>query len=41
MPSRTYKLLEIVGISELSVHQAVQNAIARAGSTLTVSAGSR
>ena len=35
MPSRTYKLLEIVGISETSVHQAVQNAIARAGSTLS------
>ena len=35
MPSRTYKLLEIVGISENSVHQAVQNAIARAGTTLS------
>lgn len=35
MPDRTYKLLEVVGISEESVQQAVRNAIARAGSTLS------
>ena len=34
MPDRTYKLVEIIGISEESVHQAVQNAIARAGASL-------
>jgi hypothetical protein len=35
MPNRTYKLLEVVGISENSVHQAVENAVTRAASTLS------
>jgi flavin-binding protein dodecin len=34
MPDRTYKLVEIVGSSETSVHQAVQNAITRAAASL-------
>jgi flavin-binding protein dodecin len=34
MPDRTYKLIEIVGVSEESVGQAVKNAIARTGASL-------
>jgi flavin-binding protein dodecin len=34
MPDRTYKILEVVGVSEESVQQAVRNAVTRAGSTL-------
>jgi flavin-binding protein dodecin len=34
MPSRTYKLVELVGSSEESVHQAVQNAVTRAASSI-------
>jgi flavin-binding protein dodecin len=34
MPDRTYKLVEIVGVSEVSVDQAIQNAIARTGASL-------
>jgi flavin-binding protein dodecin len=34
MPDRTYKLVEIVGVSEDSVGQAVKNAIARTGASL-------
>jgi flavin-binding protein dodecin len=33
--NRTYKMLEIVGVSENSVQDAVRNAVARAGETLT------
>lgn len=32
---RTYKMLEIVGVSETSVQDAVRNAVSRAGETLT------
>jgi flavin-binding protein dodecin len=35
MPNRTYKLLEVVGISEDSINQAVENAVTRAASTLS------
>jgi len=35
MPNRTYKLLEVVGVSEESVQQAVRNAVNRAGATLS------
>jgi flavin-binding protein dodecin len=35
MPNRTYKLLEVVGVSEESVGQAVRNAIARTSASLT------
>jgi dodecin len=34
MPNTTYKLVEIVGSSEESVHHAVQNAIERASASL-------
>jgi flavin-binding protein dodecin len=34
MPDRTYKLIELVGVSEESTDQAIRNAIARAGETL-------
>ena len=34
MPDRTYKMVELVGVSEESVQQAVRNAVARAGATL-------
>jgi dodecin len=34
MPERTYKLIELVGVSEKDVSEAIRNAIARAGQTL-------
>ena len=34
MPSRTYKMIELVGVSEESTDAAIRNAIARAGETL-------
>jgi hypothetical protein len=34
MPEQTYKLIEIVGLSEESIAQAVRNGIGRAGETL-------
>lgn len=34
MPERTYKLIELVGVSEKSVSEAIQNAVARAAQTL-------
>ena len=34
MPDKTYKLIELVGVSENSIEEAIQNAIARANQTL-------
>lgn len=34
MPERTYKLIELVGVSENSVSEAIQNAVSRAAQTL-------
>jgi hypothetical protein len=34
MPDKTYKLIELVGVSEESVQQAIRNAISRASQTL-------
>jgi dodecin len=34
MPDKTYKIVELVGVSEQSVQQAVRNAVERAGRTL-------
>ncbi len=34
MPEKTYKLVELVGVSEVSIDQAVRNAITRAGQSL-------
>jgi flavin-binding protein dodecin len=34
MPDKTYKLIELVGVSEESVQQAVRNAISRAAQSL-------
>ena len=34
MPERTYKMIELVGVSDDSIQQAVRNAIARASQTL-------
>jgi flavin-binding protein dodecin len=34
MPERTYKLIELVGVSDKDVSDAIRNAIARAGQTL-------
>lgn len=34
MPEKTYKLVELVGVSEKSVQQAIRNAVARAARTL-------
>jgi hypothetical protein len=34
MPERTYKLIELVGVSETSTDEAIRNALARASQTL-------
>ncbi len=34
MPDKTYKIIEIVGVSEDSIQQAVRNALAKAAQTL-------
>ena len=34
MPPATYKLVELVGVSEMGVDDAIKNAITRAGETL-------
>ncbi len=34
MPNKTYKIIEVVGVSEDSVQQAVRNAIAKARQTI-------
>jgi flavin-binding protein dodecin len=34
MPDRTYKLIELVGVSDQSTDQAIRNAITRASETL-------
>jgi flavin-binding protein dodecin len=34
MPPSTYKLVELVGVSEMGVDDAIRNAITRAGETL-------
>ncbi len=34
MPDRTYKLIELVGVSDQSTDQAIRNALTRAGETL-------
>jgi dodecin len=34
MPDKTYKVIEVVGISDQSIQQAVRNAVKKAGETL-------
>lgn len=34
MPDKTYKIVDVVGVSEESIQQAVRNAMAKAGQTL-------
>ena len=34
MPDKTYKLIELVGVSDSSIEEAIQNAISRANQTL-------
>ncbi|MDO8432503.1 MAG: dodecin family protein [Candidatus Binatus sp.] len=34
MPDKTYKIIEVVGVSDKSIHEAVRNAIAKARQTL-------
>jgi flavin-binding protein dodecin len=34
MPDKTYKIFEVVGVSDESIHQAVRNALAKASQTL-------
>ena len=34
MPARTYKLIELVGVSDVGVDDAIKNALSRAGQTL-------
>ena len=34
MPDKTYKIIELVGVSEESIQQAIRNAVARAAESL-------
>jgi flavin-binding protein dodecin len=34
MPDKTYKIIEVVGVSDDSIHQAVRNAMSKASQTL-------
>ncbi len=34
MPDKTYKIIEVVGVSEDSIQQAIRNAIAKASQTI-------
>jgi flavin-binding protein dodecin len=34
MPDKTYKIVDVVGVSEESIHQAVRNALTKAKQTL-------
>jgi dodecin len=34
MPDKTYKIVEVVGVSDDSIHQAVRNALEKASKTL-------
>jgi len=34
MPDKTYTIVDVVGVSEDSIHQAVRNAMTKAGQTL-------
>jgi len=34
MPDKTYKIIEVVGVSDKSIHQAVRNALSKASQTL-------
>jgi flavin-binding protein dodecin len=34
MPDKTYKIVEVVGVSSDSIHEAVRNAMTKAGQTL-------
>jgi hypothetical protein len=41
MPEKTYKIIEVVGVSEESIHLAVRNALARRVRPCTISIGLR
>jgi flavin-binding protein dodecin len=34
MPEKTYKIVDVVGVSDQSIHQAVRNALTKASQTL-------
>jgi dodecin len=34
MPDKTYKIVEVVGVSDESLHQAIRNALTKASQTL-------
>ncbi len=34
MPDKTYKIIEVVGVSDKSIHEAVRNAVNKASQTL-------
>ena len=34
MPDKTYKIIDVVGVSDQSIHQAVRNAISKAKQTI-------
>jgi dodecin len=34
MPNKTYKIVDVVGVSDESIHQAVRNALTKANQTL-------
>ena len=41
MPEKTYKIVEVVGVSDHSIHQAVRNALTKASQTCAISTGLR
>ncbi len=34
MPDKTYKIIEVVGVSDDSIHQAIRNALSKASQTV-------
>jgi flavin-binding protein dodecin len=34
MPDKTYKIIEVVGVSDKSIHQAVRNSLTKASKTI-------
>ena len=34
MPNKTYKIIEVVGVSDESIHQAVRNSLSKASETI-------
>ena len=41
MPDKTYKIVDVVGVSDQSIHQAVRNAVKKASRRCAISTGSK